>query len=235
MRLRGFSLVELMLGLFAGTIVIAAGTQLFYNASAANTRSLQLNTLNQDLRAMLDVMVSDLRRAGYVSANPDSNADGLLDASIKENPFAELAVEDDGHCIVYMINKNSNNPPVETSERLGFKLDSDKSVKPPKGILRSRRSSPALTCASGYWENFTSPAVEITDLRFVLSNTPLNISAFKSNPTVILQQCTSGSACLYRRRVDINLSGRLLAQPDIELTVQDSVAVRNDRLSAHVP
>ncbi len=232
----GLSLIELMLGLLVGSIVVAGGIHLYSNNVNLNKTTQQRNTLNQDLRAMLDVMQRDLRRAGFAANHPDSNNDGSLDAVIKNNPFALIELNTEQNCIVYLINKNANNPPAETNERLGFKIDVDTSFRPAKSVIRMRRSSQGLDCESGIWENFTSPEVEITALQFSINETPLNVTAFKQNPTnPVIQNCATGDACLYRRNIAIRLTGRLVARPEIQQTLSASVTVRNDRFIAHVP
>lgn len=232
----GLSLIELMLGLLVGSIVVAGGIHLYSNNVNFNKRTQQRNTLNQDLRAMMDVMQRDLRRAGFAANHPDSNNDGSLDQVIKNNPFAIIELNAEQNCIVYLLNKNANSPPAETNERLGFKLDVDNSFRPAKSVIRIRRSAQGLDCDSGIWENFTSPDVEITMLQFSLNETPLNVTAFKQNPTLpVLLSCSTGNACLYRRNIAISLSGRLVASPDIQQTLSASVTVRNDRFTAYAP
>lgn len=234
--LSGLSLIELIIGLFVGAIIIAGATKILSDSNNSKQLSLQGNTLNQDLRSMMDIMVRYLRRAGYASANPDSNTDGVLDDNLRNNPFAALEIEENQHCIVYMINKNANSPPAETNERLGFKLDLDTSFSPAKSVLRVRRSSLSLACSSGLWENFTSPSVEISNVTFTPHITELNVTTHNNNPgAALVKHCASGDSCLYLRHIAISLSGRLVAHPETSLTLTDSVTIRNNQFVARVP
>ena len=62
---RGLSIIELMVGLTLGMVVVIGGISLFVS-NATTSRQLNLETrVNQDLRAAVDLIARDLRRAGY--------------------------------------------------------------------------------------------------------------------------------------------------------------------------
>ena len=65
----GVSLVELMVGIAIGLIIVAGGLALLANFTGENRRLLLETRLNQDLRAAMDVVTRDLRRAGYWQAS----------------------------------------------------------------------------------------------------------------------------------------------------------------------
>ena len=64
-RDRGVSMVEMMVGVAIALVVVAGGLALLANFTGENRRLLLETRLNQDLRAAMDVVVRDLRRAGY--------------------------------------------------------------------------------------------------------------------------------------------------------------------------
>lgn len=232
----GLSLIELMVGLLVGTLVVAGGIKIFSTSVKNSSENIDLITLNQDLRTMLELMLHDIRRAGYVSSNPDNDANGHLDDMLKNNPFAAIQLDNDASCIVYMYNKNANAAAVENNERFGFKLATDNSFKPPKTVLRVRRSAPALACNSGTWESITAPEVEITDLNFTLTETPLNVTHALNTPlNPILQICNSGDKCSYVRELSITLSGRLKDEPSLNQSISGAVRIRNDQYLASAP
>ncbi|MDI1231986.1 MAG: prepilin-type N-terminal cleavage/methylation domain-containing protein [Methylobacter sp.] len=182
----GITLIELMIGLLVGMIVVAGGISVFTTSIKGQTDNQQLSRLNQDMRAMMDIMVRDIRRAGFVTSNPDANL-----ASLQNNPFfsatTDIAVWDyDGgsdNCTVYAYNSDNSNPPVvslpspSTQGKLfGFRLNSD-------GILSMRKSGNAnnVDCTDGSWETITEPDVEVTDLTFTLTSTPLNVTSMATD------------------------------------------------------
>ena len=59
------SLVELLVGMAIGLIVVGGGLALLANFTGENRRLLLETRLNQDLRAAMDVVTRDMRRAGH--------------------------------------------------------------------------------------------------------------------------------------------------------------------------
>ena len=176
---RGATLVELLIGMAVGLLVATGSLSVLLLSLHAQGDNIKLARLNQDLRAMLDVMVRDIRRAGFATDDPENNL-----SFVKTNPFfdsttttetTDIAVYDfDGgtnNCIVYAYNRDLDSE-VDTNERLGFRLASD-------GDLEMRRSgSTNENCSNSSWETFTEPEVEITALTFNFTTTAsLNVSS----------------------------------------------------------
>lgn len=91
---QGFSLVELMVGSVIGLIVIGAVTALVLSMMRSNRQTLQSTRLNQELRATLAVIASDLKRARGVD-DPFTAA-----TAIGVNPFDQIDFATPG-CIRY--------------------------------------------------------------------------------------------------------------------------------------
>ena len=66
-RQKGFSLVELLVAMVIGLFVAGIVTTMYISVLRANSTTVQLARLNQDLQAALDIMSRDIQRAGYVS------------------------------------------------------------------------------------------------------------------------------------------------------------------------
>lgn len=64
-RQAGLSLVELMVGMLVSLIVLGAASSMYLTTVRGQTYSLRTAKLNQELRATLNVLAADLRRAGY--------------------------------------------------------------------------------------------------------------------------------------------------------------------------
>lgn len=76
---RGLSLVELMVGVAIGLFITAAAAMLVSTQLSGNRQLLVETQIQQDLRATMDLVTRDLRRASY-SKNADSFA-ALLDST----------------------------------------------------------------------------------------------------------------------------------------------------------
>ncbi|MDO9167812.1 MAG: prepilin-type N-terminal cleavage/methylation domain-containing protein [Methylobacter sp.] len=188
---KGVTLIELMIGLLIGMIVVAGGISVFTTSIKGQTDNQQLSRLNQDMRAMMDIMVRDIRRAGFVTSDPGAPANFAL---IKNNPFFAATTDIDIHdydggtdnCIVYSYNANDSNPavvalpsPATQGQRFGFRLNS-------AGILSMRSSGNTnINCTDGSWETITEPEVQIipnpnTEPLFELIETELNVSVMSA-------------------------------------------------------
>lgn len=64
-RHRGFSVVELLVGVAIGLFIIGGAVKLFVDALQGNRRLLLETRINQELRAAADIVARDLRRSGY--------------------------------------------------------------------------------------------------------------------------------------------------------------------------
>jgi len=180
----GATLIELLIGMLVGIIVVAGGMSVYVTSVRGQSENIKLARLNQDMRAMMDTMERDIRRAGFVTSDPETNFD-----SLKSNPFfdssdpnfAELAVYNPGtttgSCIVYSYNMDDESPPqVDSNERLGFRLNGK------AGELEMRSGGDTNEdCDDGEWESFTEPEVEITGLTFTLTEKPLNVSSMRDD------------------------------------------------------
>ncbi len=66
----GLSLIELLIGIIVGIIVMAGAIKTFTGSSKSGSDNIKINELNQDLRSMMDIMTSEIRRAGFVTSLP---------------------------------------------------------------------------------------------------------------------------------------------------------------------
>lgn len=82
---RGISLVELMVGLLVSLVVLWGISVVYLNTSATGKTAQAVTQLNQDLRAMMDIMVADIRRAG--TWNPPPDPSNPNDPPSGPNPF----------------------------------------------------------------------------------------------------------------------------------------------------
>ncbi len=183
----GLTLVELMIGMLVGIIVAGGAVSIFSNSVSSQSDNIKLTRLNQDLRAMMDIMVRDIRRAGFVTSLPDTHF-----ASLQDNPFFDTTTDisildyDGGtdNCIMYSYNRDENDddgggtlespPAVDNNERLGFRLASDNQ-------LEMRQTGTTNASCGGSWQTITEPEVEITNLQFTLTSSPLNVTSMMND------------------------------------------------------
>lgn len=198
---RGFSLVELMIGMTLGLLVVGSVLALFVSTLGSNRSMVGVHELQTQLYATVGLMARDLRRAGF-----NGKASPL---AVDPNPFglgstAAYAGEQAASCLLFSYDLNDNGK-LDTSnpdERMGYRLR--------HGVVQSRTGGG--NCQADGWEAVTSASVvEVTELKFEFD---------------VHQPEPANDMCI--RRVHITLAGRLRDHPDVTRTVQRRVRVRND-------
>lgn len=220
-RSRGFTLTELMIAAAIGLIVVAAVTTFYLSTTRTGTESLKVARLNQYLRAAMDLMVSDIRRAGYWAApgNQYRNSSGYI-----ANPFTQgsnnvasgnRSGEPANSCITFAYDASKDGT-VQTGgsplERFGFRRRDN--------MIEMRQSGgDPFNCDNGTWHDMLDDAeIEISDLTFAINVSP------NSDPFGELS-----AADMRIRTVAITISGRLKSDASVSRTLRETVRIRNDK------
>ncbi|MDY0013040.1 MAG: hypothetical protein RBS40_09140 [Rhodocyclaceae bacterium] len=243
---RGINLVELMIGLVVGLIVLAAMSAVYLNTSRGSRDTLNANRLNQDLRAIMDIMVADIRRAGYWGTADTGN-----------NPFTggttNLAVT--SSCILYSYDATYNGGTAGAQDPgvdfFGFHYGSNavQMIKPSVN-LSSTNTSACNTTSN--WENVSDPnVITVTALSFETGGSQcMNTTA---SPSVTWTTAagstsaacadttasgyvapTSGDVLVETRQVTITLTAQHAQDTTLTRSLTETVLVRNNRiLTAH--
>lgn len=210
----GFTLTELMVALVLNTFLLAALIAIFTANVDHYRKSLNLNRLNQQLQTAMDIMTSEIRRAGF-----SATASNDVGTGQNNNAFVasgvDIAVNGSGNCILFAYDHDGNGtlPSISSSvddERYGFRLNGQ--------TLQSRPPGAAFSCtaSSSAWENMTDPGfIQITSLTFTLTTTTMTTGP--------------GTQGLAIRSVDISITGRLTSDNTITKTLTQHVRIRNDK------
>lgn len=218
---KGFSLVELMIAIVIGLIVAGAGISLLVNTVNTDFDTLKVTRLNQELRAVMNLMVRDIRRAGYNAAvgnliaagawNPfvrDSGGNLLFSLSDINNVDGNTATRD---CIVFAYDANNNGADDGNTERFGYRLMT--SASNAWNTVKARQNGALCNSTSNSdWMPLSDDStINITNLAF----TPRFSRAGSSNTLII---CT----------IDIQLTGQLATDATVRRTINESVKLRNE-------
>jgi len=162
----GFTIIEVTVSSIIGAITLAGVITFFVNTVQSNSDGLKEARLNQELRALMDLMVRDIRRAGYWrNANGvDANIYATNEHSIKlpSNSCITYAYDD------YQARKSDANR-VQDTDAAGFRLINN--------TLKTRKKS-ALCDSNRNWESISDDkSLKITKLEFSLDNICNNISS----------------------------------------------------------
>ena len=230
---RGFSLIELMLGLTVSLMILAGVLTLYTQISFSGVENIRSMHLNQQLRSGLDRMHRDLQRAGYVQLWP---AGKVISAGFKHDAielFGRITLggicdDTDGDgasecsCISYSYDLNDDGEKNPVGESLGFRLH--------KGALESGKS--IADCeGGGTWRDMNDGEVKINRLSFELD--PLSNIAHEIDGDGD-GVCESGEVCSAKRKINIIFNGELFAKKKgplyqgIRLYLRDEVKLKND-------
>jgi type IV pilus assembly protein PilW len=231
-RQRGMTLVELMIASVISLIALAGMLTVYSASSRHSSQQLQRAHLHQQLHTLMQLMASDLKRAGYWHFDPSLQSPA---ANPFQNPSNELRVhrypkERAGSCVVFAYDmdhdglvgvgrcKGSGCPAQsddDNVEQFGFRLRS--------GRVQSRYAGNGLNCDKGYWQALTDQDIEITQLGFTQHPDCSNLL----EPD---RPCQTGKPRLVRHLIEIQLGGQLRNQADSRLQLSRWVHVRNDQL-----
>jgi type IV pilus assembly protein PilW len=151
MREKGFTIMELMVGMAVGLLVLLAVTAVYITALRTSASTLDSSRLNQEMAAIMNIMANDIRRAGYwgggainfqnAADNPFTAVETAASAGdisalrVHSNggsgtTYDDVTYDDDGFvsaasigsCITYTYDVNSNDL-LEDDEEFGFRWD----------------------------------------------------------------------------------------------------------------
>lgn len=149
----GFTLIELMVSLVLALVVMAAVTTLVVAVIRSNRQTLQSTRLNQELRATLNLVANDLRRARSVG-DP-------MTAALGDNAYRNILTPSDAlapgtsECAIYAYDDAIQGPWHLLAVRDGHLW--------MRGI-----DSPLTACTMGSGQTqLSSNQVAITEIRFV--------------------------------------------------------------------
>ncbi len=166
---RGVTLVELLVGIVVGLLVVLGAIAIYVGTSKAGREIIIANRYTQDMRAVMDIMVADLRRAGYSE----------IGGATGPNPFTQrtgatptdIFISADRRCILFAYDTTWRGPNAATAPEAGvdfggFRLTNDGVVQ---AVRSTTMNSTAVDCGSLGWEDLTDPRViRVTELRFDL-------------------------------------------------------------------
>jgi prepilin-type N-terminal cleavage/methylation domain-containing protein len=251
----GFTLVELLIGLLISLLVISGALALLLKVFEGQKSNLGLIRLNEETRFLSEIMIKDIRRAGFVSTYADDEFDSLYN-----NPFfsevsgssTDITIFDDsdydaaislgaaGECILLSYNADNDQAVVvDDNERMGYRLNN--------GTLQIRTEGTTNeSCNNGTWYDLSNPRVNVTSLTFTQSDDDFDVSTMidgsgdddSDGVCEVGEACTtcaSGSSCLLVRTIDLSMTIELVSDSSLQQTFSETVRIRNDKFIESYP
>jgi len=237
---KGFSLVELLVALVIGLFVAGIVTTMYISVLRANSTTVQLARLNQDLQAALDIMSRDIQRAGYVSgaeaalsrdtsgnvvnstkltavANASFSAFKIVSGAIGSDPNDINATPSSptGSCILIRYDANNDGSivgnPGTNDEVLGYRYDADKD-----------------TIEFNSWSNISDQACDSSSPAWqVLAGEDGHINI--TGLTFTIDPASGASTNFLQRSIIIAVSGASTNNSALDVSLERRVRLRNDQ------
>lgn len=206
---RGLSLVELLVGLSVGLLGVAAATAVLASQLQEQRRLLLETQVQQDLRAAVDLISRELRRAGAMTP-ADATASISLDGSrAQPSRWTSLDIAPQHNAVRFQYDRGLG------GADYGFRVES--------GAIRTR--------IGGTWQALTDPAVlRVTDLSIRAETATHTLSC----PQLCQQPPTgtiADTACwpaLQTRSLVVSVSAHPVADARMTRSLQTRVRLRND-------
>jgi len=203
---RGMSLVELMVGITVGLFVVAAATTLMANQLSDNRRLLLETQVQQDLRATMDIITRQIRRAGAV------------DILLAQTGLA-TANGAGGAKSAY------TNMPLPAGTEVGFRFYRDASDAGPYGFKLEANTIKTLLSGGGWQELTDSNVMKVT----AFSVAPVVVA---STVLPCPKLCADGTAACWPQLVvrdyTVNITAEAKNDTTVQRTMSSRVRLRND-------
>lgn len=239
-RQSGFSLVELIIAMVVGLFVAAIVATMYVSIIRANSTTVQLARLNQDLQASLDVMARDIQRAGYVSGaeaalsrdtsgnavNP-AKLTAVANASFSAFKIVSGAIGSDPNDI-----NATPSSPTGSCMLIRYDANNDGSIAGDPGtndeILGYRYNGNNDTIEFNSWTDISDQKCdsELTEWQ-VLAGGDGHISI--TGLTFTVDPASGASPSYFQRSIIIAVSGASTKDTALDVSLQRRVRLRNDQ------
>jgi type IV pilus assembly protein PilW len=204
-----------MVALAIGLAVMAGVLGLVTNSLRANSESVKTMRLNQEMRAALDLMVRDIRRAGY-RQNYTTLIGSVAPGAVLDNTVQIL---DSGGRIQFQYDLNDDGTLSTSTESFGFRLSG--------GAIQYTINALADTPV---WQSLTDPnVITVTALSFCLWSAATAPTACPTDVPSDAKVTLTGSAQVSVFNVRITLRAQIKNDASTLRQLTDNVRVRNDR------
>jgi len=214
----GFGLIEMLISTALSLLAVTVMVILMANTLGTGAETIQMSRLSQELRASLQLMSRDLRRANYHSGflNCFANANCRSDLNITAY-VNTIQINAAGNCFWYWLDRDSD-ADLSNDAVGGFRHATINGV----GVLQMRISgNSAANCDDGTdWELITDPGiVDITNLNI-------------SNADSYTESLSAAGDVQVVEKIRLSINGRMASNPSVQKELQDLILVRNDVQSA---
>ena len=202
---KGLTLIEMLIALVLSLLVTGMVISMFTSSIGGHAQAIRTMRLNQDLRIAMDMMVRDIRRAGYwagtnVASNPHATAlSGGLPISITGS-----------NCVVVSYDLDGDSD-TSVEEFFGYRLNGLELETTKSSSATGTQPDCTGTFSAGWEDLLDTNTVQIDTLTF--ETYPALAASFAASPN---------------KTVLITLEGTSRLDPNIKTVLSEEVRVRNE-------
>ena len=215
---RGFGLIEMLVSMALSLLAVSVMVILMASTLGSGTATIQMSRLSQELRASMQLMSRDLRRANFHSSffNCYANVDCRNDLGIATY-VDNIHINAAENCFWYWLDRDGD-ADLSNDAVGGFRYSTIGGV----GVIQMRTTgNSAANCDDDDgWELITDPnTVEITS--FVVSNSDSYTETLSaSGDTQVVE------------KIRLTINGQMATNPSVQREIQDLVLIRNETQTA---
>jgi type IV pilus assembly protein PilW len=212
-RQRGLSLVELMIGIAVGLFVLAGATFMLSNQLHDGRRLMLETQVQQDMRAAADIVVRELRRAGY-SGNAAQAAWFRGTTGIQPSGYTTITAG--GSEVSFRYGVDDDNAFTADNEQFGFRL---------------ARGAIEFQLGDGNWQALTDAGTLVVE-EFAIAESvqTIDLNRFCARPCVATGVTVCGPQQVVRD-YEIRIAGYAASDRTVHRNLRAVVRPRNDPVS----
>ena len=214
---KGFTLIELMVGLVVGLIVLSAVIYAFISTLRSSADIVNSVRLNREMANISDILVGELRRSGYWPVTSATNSPFGATPDIAILPTDGVA----DTCVLYSYYNDSVTPEVQVYR--GIAVDSGV-------IYYSDVVSTALSSATSC-DPVGESWPELSNSKFLQVNSlSLNLTCFDvlTGTSLAYASCRTAGTSTLSRSISISLEAAVVSDPEWSSGIDEVVKLQND-------
>ena len=217
-RRRGLSIIELLVGAAVGALVVGGAIGLYIGNLGGSRQLLAETRLNQDLRAAVDLVTRDLRRAGFWGNALQGTIAIGAGALTAQNPYSAVTTASTSEIAYGFTRDNTENNTLDANEQFALRLSS--------GAIQ-------MQSGNGSWTDLTDArAITITALTITPTSTVLPLGHLCPKTCAV---GTPNCPTVTVRSYAVTVQGQSVRDAAVQRTLRSDVRVRNDRLDGACP
>ena len=207
-------------GVVISLIVTSAMVMLMANTLGTGTRTIEMTRLQQEIRAAMQMMTRDVRRANYNAeailcfGNYDCGTDGTFVNGLP----GDITISAGNDCFTFQLDRDHDGDST-TDDAGGFRRST---TGGGIGIIQmwTGGSAPVCTSISLDWVAVTDS--EIVDI------TAFTVNDNASYTTVITDDGLGNQTLQKVRKIRLQLAASLIENSDVTREIEDMIRIRND-------